>query len=146
MRRSGPTVFSLLVVLTAAACASNTAVTAPKEPATLRVDMADSGTTVSMHVEDNLEITLPKVSSPIPGAPSAWYLAPYPSDLLEAGSATPLEGRFQFVAKAKGSGEIKLFGGCWPGPVTDERPSCPDTVIPGASPSPATFSLTIEVT
>jgi hypothetical protein len=60
MRRSGPTVFSLLLVLTAAACASNTAGTTPKEPATLRVGMADSGTKVSMHVGDTLGFTSSK--------------------------------------------------------------------------------------
>jgi hypothetical protein len=144
MRRFSPILLSLLV-LAGTACARATSSTSTG-PTTLRVGMGNTGSKVTMHVGDHLVIALPKVSSPIPGAPSAWYLAPYPADLLDAGTATPLEGRFEFVAKAKGQGELKLFGGCWPGPVNDERPSCPDTVAPGASPMPAVFSVTVNVT
>jgi hypothetical protein len=145
MRRFSPILLSFLVVA-GTACATGGTSGAPSGPTTLRVGMSDTGSKVTMHVGDRLVLTLPKVSSPIPGAPSAWYLAPYPADLLDAGAATPLDGRFEFVAKAKGSGELKLFGGCWPGPVNDERPSCPDTVAPGASPLPAIFSVTVSVT
>jgi hypothetical protein len=151
MRRSDTILLSFFLILAGTACATRTTSSPPPVPTsavptTLQVGMSDTGSSVTLHVGDHLVITLPKVGSPIPGAPSAWYMAPYPADLLEPGPATPLEGRFEFVAKAKGSGEIKLFGGCWPGPVTDERPSCPNSVVPGSSPLPAVFSLTVNVT
>jgi hypothetical protein len=145
MRRFSPILLSLLV-LAGTACATGATSSTQLGPTILRVGMGDTGSKVTMRVGDHLVITLPKVSSPIPGAPSAWYLAPYPADLLDAGAATPLDGRFEFVAKAKGRGELKLFGGCWPGPVNDERPSCPDTVAPGSPPLPAIFSVTVSVT
>jgi hypothetical protein len=145
MRRFSPILLSFLV-LAGTACATGATSSTPAGPTTFRVGMSDMGSKVTMHVGDHLVITLPKVSGPIPGAPSAWYLAPYPAVLLEAGAANPVDGRFEFVARANGQGEVKLFGGCWPGPVNDERPSCPDTVAPGSSPLPAVFSVTISVT
>ena len=145
MRRFRPILLSFLV-LAGTACAQGVNSSASPGPTTLRLGMSDTRSNVTMHVGDHLVVTLPKVSSPVPGAPSAWYLAPYSAHLLEAGPATPIDGRFEFVAKAKGTGELKLFGGCWPGPVNDERPSCPDTVAPGAPPLPAVFSVMVSVT
>ncbi|HEV8176476.1 MAG TPA: hypothetical protein VGP44_02195, partial [Gemmatimonadales bacterium] len=85
MRRSGPIALSLLLALAGAACATKAATTTSSGPRTLQVGMSDSGTKVTMHIGDRLVITLPKVDIPIPGAPSAWYLAPYPADALEVG-------------------------------------------------------------
>ena len=137
---------TLLMVLVASLLAGGCAGRAAPSHSTVQLSLDDRGKTVSLHVGDRLVITLPPASSPSPAFASAWRLGRYPTAIMEL-QTSDATGRFELVARAKGSGNIVAVRGCSPGPVAAEIPPCPVTG-PGSAPAPPEpliFSLTVQV-
>jgi hypothetical protein len=139
---------TLLIVFVASLLAGGCAGHAGQAHSTVQLSLDDRGKTVSLHVGDRLVITLPPASSPSPAFASSWRLGRYPTAILEL-QTSDATGRFEFVARAKGSGNIIAVRGCSPGPLAAEIPPCPYVAGPGsatAPPEPLIFSLTVQVT
>ena len=85
-----------------AACAK---LTGASGGSTTTVGRADTGKAVTMAVGDTLVVDLGPAPTPLPAAP-AWKLYRYPTQVLTLVTSDPSAGRFEFRAKAAGTGQV----------------------------------------
>jgi hypothetical protein len=69
-------------------------------PTSVLVKPADGGRTIPAHVGDRVVLDLGPPQNAI------WILNAYPRDVLALASSRPNLGRFEFVASARGTGQI----------------------------------------
>ncbi len=75
---------------------------------TVTVGRADTGKTVTMAVGDALVVDLGPAPTPLPAAP-AWKLYRYPTQVLTLVTSDPSAGRFEFRARAAGTGQMLVL-------------------------------------
>jgi len=128
------------VSVLAAGCASRTQPSSQQAPKVIPLDLADSGQVVSVHVGDEILVTLGEQVRD-----SAWTVASYPKSLLAVTSSDPRHGTFTFRARAEGQGQVGFTrtGSCGP-PLLEAMPDgklCPVGAKNVASGVPARVAL-----
>ncbi|SRR6266540_4701727 len=100
-RRSGPLLLLLLITLGNLACGG---ARTPSESAPVVVHSEDRGSTVSIQRGERLVLLLRLPSSS--ARTGTWTLTTYPRPALTLVSADAQQGRFEFEARAVGSGKV----------------------------------------
>ncbi len=144
-------------VLLGVGCATGSKATSGPPPTSgriVQVTPSDAGRTVTLQIGDTLRVLL----GPPLGAPSPqWQVRDYPKDLLELRPVSDSLNRFDFVAIAAGTGQVRLVQRvrCGsPGPLAAPLAAgvqCP--VLAGGGSSPGTggamperlFEFTVKV-
>jgi hypothetical protein len=150
IRRTGRLTWCLTVAAAILTASCGRLVDVATEPSTLRVDLSDAGRTFTIEPGDHLVLTL----SPGKGFRAVeWKLLNYPDRVLELLAGDSERGRFEFVAREPGEGEVQLSSGprCegpLPAAMTDRCPlggSGEQSTTGSAAIPVVLFSITVRV-